>query len=311
MELSPNIWSQAISSMGTLTIALLFASLCIGCVVSNHKRRKDGKKYPPYAPGGMWKHVQMRLSTRSTYWLLDVARQLQTRVFRLSLPINPLKSMTVVGEPILFRAILTDPLTKKPNIYGTFKYVYGGTPTIFTMNGPGWHAKRKSIAPAFSSKHIKRMTRVALEMTETWIQDTLLGQTAEDESFDVSNAMLGIVLSAMSETAFEYEMSGQEKDLFGKELKLVLIEFSIKSPLIPLRSLFGCFIPERRRAVAAASNLKALVLKIMNAYRNKEPTNNGTIIQLIMESEAFPTEDEKAAQLLEFLVAGHDTTAYR
>ena len=40
--------------------------------------------------------------------------------------------------------------------------------------------------------------------------------------------------------------------------------------------------------------------------------HDGTIIQLIMESdEAFPTDDEKAAQLLGLLFAGRDTTAHR
>ena len=37
---------------------------------------------------------------------------------------------------------------------------------------------------------------------------------------------------------------------------------------------------------------------------------NGTVIQLVMESDAFSYEDERVAQLLEFLIAGHDTTAF-
>ena len=53
-----------------------------------------------------------------------------------------------------------------------------------------------------------------------------------------------------------------------------------------------------------------MVLKIMKEWREKEHPIQGTLIQLIMDSDAIPTEEEKAAQLLEFLVAGHDTTAY-
>jgi len=295
--------------MSTPTIALFFASLSLGFFVFDRLRQKYGTKYPPYAPGGMWTHTRLRMSSRSLpYGFLDIATELQTRVFQLCLPTFPRRTLTAVGETSTFRAILTDPQTKKPaRIYGFFRKIYSDTPTIFTMNGPEWHAKRKSVAPAFASKHVRKMTNVALRMTEAWIHDTL--QT-EDDSFDVGSEMVGIVLSALSETAFEYSMSADERDVFGQELKLAMIEFVTKTPVIPFRNMFGWFIPERRRAVVAAKKLKALVFKIMDSYKNKGPSNDSTLIQLIMESEAFPTEDEKAAQLLEFLVAGHDTTAY-
>jgi len=123
--------------------------------------------------------------------------------------------------------------------------------------------------------------------------------------------MVGIVLSALSETAFEYEMSKKEKDVFGKDITLVMTEFIRKTPVVPFRSLLGWFIPERRRANAAAKSLNALSMKIMKEYRAKETTIEGTIIKLILESDqAFPTDDEKAAQLLGLLIAGRDTTAY-
>ena len=79
----------------------------------------------------------------------------------------------------------------------------------------------------------------------------------------------------------------------------------------PLRPLIGPLIPERRRAVLAVQRLHAKARHMMTAYRNKtEHSNEGTIIQLVMESDAFPNDDERAAQLMEFLLAGHDTTAY-
>ena len=57
------------------------------------------------------------------------------------------------------------------------------------------------------------MTRVALETTEIWIRDTLL-DTTKNTSFDVGEEMIGITLSSISETAFEYEMSDtREKDI--------------------------------------------------------------------------------------------------
>lgn len=303
-----------LSSSGALPgmAALLVGSVLLLFLCRDELPRMDGRKLPPYAPGGILKHTRMRLdSSNSAYWLLDAAREINTRVFRLSLLAIPPRTTTAVGELAAFRDVLTDPLSVKPmELYTYFRGVYGGTSTVFTLNpGNEWHAKRKAIAPAFSSSHVKRMTRVALEKTEAWIQLTL----ARDESFDVSREIMHIVLSALSETAFEYEMTYEEKENFGTDLKLALIEFTRKAPVIPLRSWLGWLFPTRRRAVTAVENLKAMVSRIMSEYRNKERTpssSRGTIIQLIMDSDAFPTDDEKQAQLLEFLVAGHDTTAY-
>mmetsp|Transcript_38415 Transcript_38415/g.70464 ORF Transcript_38415/g.70464 Transcript_38415/m.70464 type:complete len:486 (-) Transcript_38415:121-1578(-) len=313
MELLKSILGQQLYSIDILTISLLLASLSIGYIyiVSSHTRQKKANKYPPYAPGGMWQHIQISASSQYPWWILDVARDLHNRVFQLSLPMSPMAHKVVVGEVDTFRRVLTDPLSEKPmEFYQPFRDIVGGPPTVLTSNGHEWHGKRKAVAPAFSSNHIKRMTRVALETTEIWIRDTLVDPT-KNASFDVGEEMIGITLSSISETAFEYKMSTQEKKIFGRELELTLIEFALKAPFNPLRALFSWFLPERGRAFAAAQNTKAMMFQIIKSYRNmKEPLNNGTIIQLVMESDAFLTDEERAAQLMEFLIAGHDTTAY-
>lgn len=208
------------------------------------------------------------------------------------------------------RTILTDPLSKRPSrLYANLKNIQGAN-TMLVMNGHGWYKKRKAASPAFSSNQVKRMTRVALEKTEEWIQDTLTG-TDDNSSFDCSEEMLFIVLSALAETAFEYSMSKNEITMFRQDISLAHVEFTRKSSANPLRPYFGRFLPERQRAILAVKNLRSMVGHIMDTYRNKkEHANSGTIIDLVMESEdAFPTDDEKAAQLIEFLTAGmHQTT---
>ena len=297
------------SQTGAPAIALLFASLSLGWLFRDRARRKrrgTAPRRPPYAPGGVWAHTKRRLSGKSQpYWFLDVATELGTRVFQLSLPSCPPTTLTAVGEAAACRAILTDPRTTKPvKIYSYFRKLYADTPTMFTSNGPEWHGRRKAVAPAFAARHVRRMTDVALEMTDAWMRDALRGAEGEGCSFDVGEQMVNIVLSALSETAFEYEMSAEEKGQFTEELELATVEFVRKTPAIPLRGALGWLVPERRRAVAAAHKLQALVLKIMKSYKSKGPVHEGTLIQIIMESEAFPTEEDKAAQLLEFLVAG-------
>lgn len=220
--------------------------------------------------------------------------------------------MFAVGEPATLRSILMDPLTSKPDLfYKTHENVAGG-PTLNTTNGAEWHAKRKAVAPAFSPNQVKRMTTVALTRTEAWIQRMSLEQQRDgDTSFDVADEMLDIVLSALTETALEYEMPEHEKQFFVSEMNLALIEYDQKTAANPLRNVFGFLLPERRRANAAVANVRDMVLKIMNEYRKKENYSiDGSLIQLIMKSDVFPTDLEKAAELVNFLIAGHDTTGY-
>ncbi|KAL7542129.1 hypothetical protein ACHAXR_011544, partial [Thalassiosira sp. AJA248-18] len=312
MDFSSNIWTQRIISppSGVLAASLLLAWIYMGYVVVRVWMKYD-KKYPPFAPGGMWEHFNIVTTPTSPWIFLDIANNhRQNRVFQLSLPADPTRKNILVGDPGIIRTILTDPTSVRPmRFYRHMRNITGGA-TMLTMNGHKWYAKRKAAAPAFSTNHVKRMTRVALEKTEAWIKDVLMASNNNNSSFDVGEEMLLVVLSALTETAFEYKMPSHEVKIFREELNFALPEFTRKSVTNPLRPLW-CFTSERRRAQAAVKYLRKTVQHIMTTYRNKkEHLNTGTIIQLVMESDAFPTEEEKLAQLMEFLLVGHDTTAY-
>ena len=233
-----------------------------------------------------------------------MAEKLGQRCFRVSIPTS-LKNKIIIGEHTTARRILTDPLSSKPiEIYGTFRSFNGkGDLAMFTMNGPGWHSKRKAVASAFSSKLIRRMNEAALDYTDAFVDD--LKSEESGGVFDVCGSMLSVVLSALCESAFDYVISAEESAGMMHELELTLIEFALKSSTQIHRNWFGWLIPERRRAVAATLKLRELMCRIMENYRENGPKSDGTIIQLIMENDgAFKTDDEKLAQLLEFFIAG-------
>lgn len=195
-------------------------------------------------------------------------------------------------------------------LYKNIKNVTGGA-TMLVSNGHVWYAKRKAASPAFSSNHIRRMLNVAVQKTDEWINTSLRNDGGNDGvSFDVAHEMLWIVLSALSETAFEYNMTKQETETIREDIGLALREFVKRSPTNPFRQRLGYFFPERHQAWHHVQSLRTTIQNIMNKYRNTDNHIDGTMIQLIMESNAFPTETEKIAQLTEFLLAGHDTTAY-
>ena len=240
--------------------------------------------------------------------------------FKSKSPLHPFHTKLAIGEVHTFRQILQDPLSERPLfIFKAVRRVYGaqgggvGTPTVLTTNGSVWHSKRKAIAAAFSSKHVKRMNKLAVEMTDSWIHERLQtssNNNAISEPFDVAEEIVNVVLSAICETGFEYKISSKEKEQLGLDLQSALTEFVTRESLNKWRAYTGLLLPERRRAIRASQRFNALMLKIMAQYRMLDKPTPGTIINAVMESDAFPTDDEKAAQLAEFLVGGHDTTAY-
>jgi cytochrome P450 len=167
------------------------------------------------------------------------------------------------------------------------------------------------MAPAFSSRHINRMNRVACEKVNEWIETRLSAFVERDESFDVGLEMVDITLSAISETAFEYLMSRDERQQFSQDLRTCFDEFCFKSSLNPLRKMCGVFLYERRLAHAAANRIHVLSMKIIKSFRQLTHPIKDTIIDSIVNNNiSYKNDNERAADVTVLLVAGHDTTAY-
>mmetsp|Transcript_13962 Transcript_13962/g.26277 ORF Transcript_13962/g.26277 Transcript_13962/m.26277 type:complete len:495 (-) Transcript_13962:100-1584(-) len=276
--------------------------------VHSNSNSKD-KNPPPMVQGGWFKTIQMLVDDKSPWILLQASKDIGASTFRLDIPSPGTPMIAMVGECDLARQILSDPSTTKAEFfYRPFDGVTAWNKSIFTTNGEFWHSRRKGLAPAFSSKHIKRMNAVALEKTDEWIQTRLIPCVETEEPFNVGVEMIGIILGAISKTAFEYDLSQKEKDTFLHELHLSLQEF--KRSINPLRALFGFVLPSRRRAVVAGKNLQSLAYRIMDSYRAMSAPVSDTIIDRIMKNDAYKNDKERAADLIVLLVGGHDTTAY-
>ena len=193
----------------SIAALVVFVSLRWAVFGALSKKRQNARsRYPPLAPIGLLKTVQTVSGSDFPWFLLRTARELKSRIFRLSLPIFGTPMVIVVSELETARQVLTDPLTTKPlALYSSANNMNGGYPTMFTLNGNQWHARRKWASPAFSSNHVRRMNNVALEKTEIWIREKLRPMVQEGESFDVAKEMIGITLSAICKTAFECRMS--------------------------------------------------------------------------------------------------------
>ena len=186
------------------------------------------------------------------------------------------------------------------------------THQVFSLvtNHTKQHVRRKGVAPAFSNRHVRRMNQVALEKTEKWIRDVLIPCTEKGISFDISKEMISITLEAICKTAFEYDISEIEKQNFVSNLELQLKEFLTKSINNPLRKHLGSWIPARRKALQASMANSKFAKKIIANYRAKTNPVKGTIIDCLVNNPCYANDDEISADVVMFLTAGHDTTAY-
>merc|ERR1712194_101023 len=80
--------------------------------------------------------------------------------------------------------------------------------------------------------------------------------------------------------------------------------------MIPLRWIFGYLNPATKRARVGTKKMLALALKIIHSYNQLESPIKGTVIDCIMKNQGYKNDNERAADILVLLLAGHDTTAY-
>ena len=129
MVLGQELLSAATSAtISIITILILFSGYIILSYCYNYFIKYNGKKQvPQYAPGSMIKHMQMASSPEYPWWILEVANQLQSNVFQVSMPpLRPLAHKVIVGDAQTARDILTDPLSTKPvEVYGPFRNING------------------------------------------------------------------------------------------------------------------------------------------------------------------------------------------
>jgi cytochrome P450 len=84
----------------------------------------------------------------------------------------------------------------------------------------------------------------------------------------------------------------------------------------PLRAYLGYFYAyrETRRAEQASRKIQEVAQKILQIYRNNQASLSckaeGSVIDCILSNPHYKNDKERVADILVFLIAGHDTTAF-
>lgn len=293
-------------------LSLIFYWKNNNSVHPNHAVIKEqilGEKYatPPFVKTGYIETLNAISSNLFPSYLLQWQKDLGN-TFQVNLIHERHHPMIVVtGDIDLCREVLNDKGSFKTALYDVYKLVHDEGDDLFTSEGAYWKHSRKSISPAFSSNHVKRMNDVVVTETEQF-KKKLDVFALKGESFDAGKEMIRLTLNVITQASFQYDLSTEEAEIFNHELEIVLKEISMG--WIPFRWQFGVFIPAVRRARQAGRTLLSFAMKILDSYRKNKSPLKGTVIDLIANNAQYKSDKERASDILILLVAGHDTTAY-
>lgn len=307
MEVSHLLPSLLLLLANNAKVLIVFALLYL-LIKSIYKYYLLSAKLPPVIKSTLMETMKGMTGPKLPEFLLKSADNLNNYTFRL--PSLPFMQQTIItGDADFAREVLMDPQTIKPSMY--METELNNIGNIFSRNGHFWYIRRKGIVPAFSSKHVQRMNQVALDKTEKWIQEKLIPWSENNVPFDVGKEMVSITLEAICETAFEYTITPQEKEEFIHNSEIQFKEFVSRSMHNPMRKYLPYWlIPERRHAIGHFEKNYQFALKIIQEYRSIPNPLKGTIMDLIVSNPCYENDYEIASDVLTYLTAGYDTTAY-
>mmetsp|Transcript_29395 Transcript_29395/g.64771 ORF Transcript_29395/g.64771 Transcript_29395/m.64771 type:complete len:493 (-) Transcript_29395:61-1539(-) len=312
----------------TYIVAIAATTALLTILVSQARRRKALRAYPPGLPSpshngneaGFFETVAGITGIDApnfVYQSMLSMKEGKRWVGRVNLPMRkPNPCGFLVADAEIAKAVLTHAATSKPANYDEFDFLCGGNPSIISANGHRWKHSRKGAAPAFSSNHIKRMNRVCNEELARWKAEVLDPLADSGKSFDVGKEMIYLTIRVISAAAFEYDISEEEIEEFIRNLEISIREFIFMDPF---HRWFPFFFPQVWRAKRAAAAMQKFAYRVMENYRNKKASKDkkgegefedDTIISRIINNPNYANDDERAADVIIFLSAGHDTTAY-
>lgn len=294
-----------VSSTAVLSTIVVMAAVALA-LSSLLTRRRIPSQYrlPPVAPFYFTESLAAT-SNGTVAWFFRKATRRMGRICRMTFVV-PFKKVYVSADAELNRQILTDPDTKKSPTLKNFNKITAGTTQFFTSNGYRFYHARKAMAPAFANNHIKRMDKVTIAKTEAWIKGRLEDLVNNQRNIDINREMVDLTLSVILEAAFEYEMTQREQDSLMECVHITLKTFIFPNPF----KMFVWFLfPSIWHAHQKAREFMQIAHNIMNAYRNNPSPTKGTVIDLIMNNPHYNNDDERAADVIDIIIAGHETSA--
>jgi cytochrome P450 len=300
-------------------------------LITHNIRTNGNNKTPtiqivPYANVGFIETIVSLGSRDAPNFLLKHLRHIQhiyhgLSCYRFFLPFVSGFCFYVVGDITTQRQILLDPYSDKdPAVYDSINQIVGVKESIFTSpNNFHWKLIRKRTSSSFSKQAINRMKQITLKHTKQWmehIKQSRMQWNADRQTFECtiepSIEMVALTFQIICDAAFECtDITLNDYLTFAKNLETALVEYDTKQVVNPFRPYFKWFLPEVQAAENASKELQAFAYQLLYAYRTNPNKCHeyDTLIHLIDSIDTI-SDQQKIAEILVFLVAGHDTTGY-
>lgn len=228
---------------------------------------------------------------------------------------NVLGSAAVVSDPAVIRHVLVGNAANYDKGELQRRTLGGGLGTgLLLAEGDQWRAQRRALAPLFSPRHVdgfkRSMVEVADEMVERW------ARLRDGRRIDIANEMARATLRVLGRTVFSEAMSGPE-DRFARVVSAFLDSVGQVDPLDilgmpawlprlgaartkPLLRYFEeevtAILDKRRALLASGAPAPQDLLTLLLAARDPE-------------TGAGLSDDDVRANVVTFLIAGHETTS--
>jgi cytochrome P450 len=279
--------------------------------VGTRRKHKDQADHdhdlsPPRAPVTDREASENLARPDSPWFLLEMAEKIGSDIFQLT------SQDYVVGDTETAREILLDKATVKPKIYQFYKKLFG-TDVVFTRlkNDHCWHTVRNAINRSMSSSEVNRMNRIVIEQVDSWVKNTLEPLIANNESFDPGVEMSKITFRVIAEATLEYNVTDEEYESFVYHLLNGKKELARMCYGNRFRKWFAPLFSNHRDGMRSCSEVKAFGRKILDAYRqNPSKSSNNTTIKLLESPGVCVDDDNRIAEITNFLFAGHDSTGH-
>ncbi|KAL7577789.1 hypothetical protein ACA910_010545 [Epithemia clementina (nom. ined.)] len=282
----------------------------------NTAEKKKKRRGVPRNPEGILATLGLLDGPEGHKFLLEQSEKMGELVYRIVVPRFPDYNVYIVGHPKLVREILTDPLTDKAEIlYQQVNYVTCGIPNMFSSpNNQHWKLVRKGTAPAFSTSEVSRMRQVCDSQLDRWIEHVLEPTVKAGGKLDPYKEMVNLAFRTICEAAFEYpHVTDEDITCFTENLDLAMVEFDRKQTAFPFRQYLTPFLKERQRAFEGCRKIQELGQRILDHYRDLDDSKkspNNTVIRLLVQNEHLVTDRMIVAEMLVFVIGGHDTTGF-
>lgn len=223
-----------------------------------------------------------------------------------------LSDVLIVSDPKIIQEILVDKagaFGRDPATRRSFRPVIGDT-SLFLAEGANWRWQRRAVAPIFRQETLLSFVPIFVAMAQRQLQRW----RAIERAVPVDAA------AAMTRTTFEIiveAMLGGSASLDPERYSRALTD---NFDAIPWHIIYAMFLipewmpyPHRRRAMQSRDFLHRDIRRIVEIRRSIQSAQPDLLNLLITardpETGRSMSDDEIVANLLTFIIAGHETTA--